>query len=56
MFADIIKIVTMFIETILKNSIKVLKNWKFFIQMPSISVFHDIAKFADFQRKNANVS
>ena len=44
-FADINKIVTMFIKIIFKDSI----NWKLCIKMESISVFLDIAKFADFQ-------
>ena len=45
----------MFIKTIFKGSRKV-KNYKLCIKMQSISVFRDIAKFADFCRKNTNVS
>ena len=50
-FADIIKIVTMFIKTIFKNSRKVkrIRNKKLFIKLEYISIFLDIAKFADFR-------
>ena len=46
-FADIIKIVTMFIKTIFKDSRKV-KRIRNYVSK-SISVFLDIAKFADFR-------
>ena len=51
-FDDIIKVVTMFIKTIFRDSWKVkrIRNYV------SISVFFDIAKFADFQQKNVDVS
>ena len=46
-FADIIKIVTMFNKTILKYSKTVIIITKY-IKMQSLFVFLDIAKFADF--------
>ena len=52
----IIKILTMFIKKIFKDSKKSRKNHKLFIKMQSISVFLDIAKFAYFRRKNADIS
>ena len=52
-FADIIKIVTMFIKAILKDSIKGrrIRNYASTtpVYMESISVVLDIAKFTDFQ-------
>ena len=50
MFADIIKIATMLIKTIFKNSKKVqrIRNYVSSIKMQSASVFLDIAKFAVF--------
>ena len=50
-FADIIKIIIIFIKTILKDSKKSQKNLKLFTKMQSISVFLDIAKFPDFSLK-----
>ena len=47
--ADISKILTMFI----KNA---FQDWKKCTKMQSIYVFSDIAKFADFQWKSADVS
>ena len=49
-FADIMKIVTMFINNIFLNSKKV------HIKTQSISVFLDRAKFSDFWWENADVS
>ena len=46
-FADIIKIVTMFNKTILKYSKTVIIIRKY-IKMQSLFVFLDIAKFVDF--------
>ena len=46
-FADIIKIVTMFIKTIFKDSRKVKRIRNYVSKY--ISVFLDIAKFADFR-------
>ena len=54
-FADIIKILTMFIKTNFNNSKKVKKN-KLCIKTLSLSVFLDITKTADFQGKNDDVS
>ena len=45
-FADIIKIVTIFFNTIIKDSRK--DNEKLCIKIQSIFVFLDIAKFAGF--------
>ena len=45
-FADILKFLTIFIKIIFKDSRK--RDWKLYIKMQSISVFLDIAKFADF--------
>ena len=47
-FADIIKIVTMFTKTIFQDSRKLKKYEKLCIKMQSISLFLDIAKLADF--------
>ena len=47
-FADIITLVTMFIKTIFKDSRKV-KGIRKRIKTESISVFLDIAKFADIR-------
>ena len=47
-FADIIKIVTMFTKTIFQDSRKLEKYEKLCIKMQSISLFLDIAKLADF--------
>ena len=55
-FGDIVKIVTMFIKIIFKDSKKSLNDWKLCIKVESMSAFLDIAKFADFQSKNAGVS
>ena len=48
-FADVIKIVTMFTKKILRNILKNLKHYKLCVKMESVSVFLNIAKFADFQ-------
>ena len=45
-FADIIKVITMFNKTVLKDSKKLKK--KLCIKMQSICVFLDIAKIVDF--------
>ena len=47
-FADFIKIVTMFTKTIFQDSRKLEKYEKLCIKMQSISLFLDIAKLADF--------
>ena len=47
-FADIIKIVTMFTKTIFQDSRKLKKYEKLCIKMQSISLFLDIAKLTDF--------
>ena len=47
-FADIIKIVTMFTKTIFQDSRKLEKYEKLCIKMQSISLFLDIAKLTDF--------
>ena len=54
-FAGIIKILTMFVKTIFKDSKKVkrIRNW---VSKCKLSVYVDIGKFADCQRKNAHVS
>ena len=44
-FADIIKIIAIFVKTIFKD----FELNKLYLKMQSISVFRDIAKFADFQ-------
>ena len=54
-FADIIKVGTIFINTIFKE-LKKIKELKLCIKMQFISVLLDIAKLADFRRKNADVS
>ena len=54
-FADIIKIVTMFIETITKDSRKV-KRIRNYVSKSNLCVFLDVAKFPDFRWKNADVS
>ena len=49
-FADIIKIVTTFIKKIIKDSRKVKRMRNYLIQsIQSVSVFLDVAKFADFK-------
>ena len=51
-FAEIIKVVTMIkkmLKKIFEDSKKVKKKQKLCTKMQSISVFSDIAKFADFQ-------
>ena len=48
-FADIIKIVAMFIKTITKDSRKVKKKKKLCIKIQSICGFLEVANFADFQ-------
>ena len=48
-FADIIKIVTMFIKTIIKDSRKIKRILETMYQIQSTSVCLDIAKFADFR-------
>ena len=47
--ADIIKIVTMFNKTIFEDSKNYVSITQLCIKMQSISVFLDIAKFADFR-------
>ena len=47
-FADIIKIVSVFIKTIIQDSIKVKKNYNLYIKIQSLHVFLNVAKFADF--------
>ena len=47
-FADIIKIVTIFFKTIFKD-LKKVKKKKNYVSTQSISVFLDIAKLTDFQ-------
>ena len=51
--ADIFKIWTMFISTMIEDSKRELE---IMYQMESVSVFLDIATFADFQWKNPDVS
>ena len=52
--------ITKYLEILPKNfvkkSLKSLKNEKLCIKMQSMSVFLDIAQFADFLRKNAGFS
>ena len=48
-FANIIKTVTMFIRTIFKDSRKVKRIRNYVSKMESLSVFLDIADFADFR-------
>ena len=45
-FADIIKIITMFIKKIFRVSGKVKKNYKLCVKMESIPVFLGIANFS----------
>ena len=47
-FADIIKILTMFIITVYKDSRKVKIN-RNYVSQYNLSVFLDIAKFSDFR-------
>ena len=47
-FADIIKIVSVFIKTIIQDSRKVKKNYNLCIKIQSLHVFLNVAKFADF--------
>ena len=53
-FADIIKVVTIFTKTIFKDSKK--KKLEIIIKIQSISVFLHVTKFTDFRWKNADVS
>ena len=48
-FANIIKTVTMFIRTIFKDSRKVKRIRNYVSKIESLSVFLDIADFADFR-------
>ena len=48
-FANIIKTVTMFIKTIFEDSKKVKRIRNYESKMQSLSVFLDIANFADFR-------
>ena len=54
-FADIMKTVTVFIKKYLMTQRKIKRNRQI-IKMQSISLFFGIAKFVDFQLKNADVS
>ena len=49
LIADIVKLFTMFIETIFKDSKKVKRIRKLCNKMQSISAFIEIAKFTNFQ-------
>ena len=49
--AEIMKILTIFIKRIVRDSKKSQKNQKLCVKMEYISVFVDIAKFANFQWK-----
>ena len=56
-FAEIIKIAVMFFKTTFKDPEKVKKIRNYVLKcMISITVFLDITKVADFQRKNAAFS
>ena len=55
-FADIIKVVTIFTKTIFKDSKKKKKELEIIIKIQSISVFLHVTKFTDFRWKNADVS
>ena len=55
-FPDIIKVVTIFIKTIFKTKKKKLRELEVILKVQSISVFLHATKFADFPRKNADVS
>ena len=55
-FADILKVSTMFIITIYKDSRKVKINRNHVSKYNLLSVFLDIVKFANFRWKNADVS
>ena len=48
-FADIIKIVSMFVKKTFENEKKILKNYKLCIKMQSLSAFIDRKKVADLR-------
>ena len=48
-FADIIKTVTVFIKTVFRDSRKVKRIINYVLKWNLLSVFLDIAKFADFR-------
>ena len=55
-FADIIKILTMFVKIILKDSKKVIRIRNYVSKCNLYLYFFNIANFADFQRRNTDVS
>ena len=55
-FADIIKIITMFIKTIFEDSKKFQRIRNYVSKCNQCLVFLDLAKFVDFWWKNADVS